>query len=304
MRALAAYIMRGRIPAAGITGLFGALGWKLPLFFLLSSAALGLVVLKHNTRTATQVLAGATLFCCLVAFVRFGTPTLALLNVLAIWLPVLICVEVLKSTRSQTMVLIVVMLMSILLAIGTRYFAGHGDIGNIEGFWQQSLTSYANRVSIVANADQQADVISALSVVMNGFVAVSFGMMIILSVLLARWWQSLLYNPGGFGEEFRKIQLPALIAVPIVISAILVALVKVPVPPYGWLLDILMIGSMVLMFHGLAVIHFFVRERQLVGSWLVGLYIFLVLASVYVFSLLAMLAIADSFSDFRKLRKA
>lgn len=297
MKVLAAYIMRGHIQAAGVIGLFAVLGWMFPPFLLISSAALGLVVLKQGSKEGVQVLSGAILFCGVVAYVRFGTPILALLTSLAIWLPVWLCVQVLRATRSQTSVLIVVMAMSLLLAVGIRYF-----VGDIQGFWQESLTSYSNRVALVANVEQQSQVISSLAVIMNGFVAVSFGLMIMMSLLLARWWQSLLFNPGGFGEEFRKIQLPVLIAAPILLSAILMGVVKLSIPPYGLVLDLLMIGTATLMFHGLAIVHFFVKERQLGNGWLAGVYFFLMVASVYVFSILAMLAISDSFSNFRKLR--
>ncbi len=297
MKALAAYILRGRIQAAGIVGLFGVLGWIFPFSFLLSSAAVALVVLKKDLREGLLVLIVAMFFCTFVAYVRFGTPVLAIMSALVLWLPVGLVAQVLRTGRSQTTVLIVIMIMSFLLAIGIRYFSG----GDIEVFWHDSLTKYANKIAIVDKAERQADVIMVLSVIMNGFVAVSFGLMTMLSVLLARWWQSLLFNPEGFGEEFRKIQMPILITVPILISAILVVVAKLPVPPYGIVLDLLMIGLVALMFHGLAIVHFFVREKRLGNGWLAGLYFFLIAASVYVISILAMLAISDSFSNYRKL---
>ena len=298
MQTLATYILRGRIQAAGIIGLFGTLGWIFPFSFLFifSCAAVGLVVLNKGAREGLLALIGATIFCMLVAYVRLGTPTLVIMNVVVMWLPVWLCAQILRRTRSQTMVLIIVMIMSLLLAFVLRSFTE-----NIEALWHDSLTKYASKIALIANAENQAELIKALAVIMNGFIAASFGLMIMISLLLARWWQSLLINPGGFGEEFRKIRLPWQITVPILISAIMVAVVKVPVPPYGLLLDLLMVGTAMLMFHGLAIVHFFVRERQLGNGWLAGLYFFLVVAAVYVFSMLAMLAILDSFSNYRKL---
>ena len=29
----------------------------------------------------------------------------------------------------------------------------------------------------------------------------------ILCLFVSRWWQAMLYNPGGFGEEFRQLRL-------------------------------------------------------------------------------------------------
>jgi hypothetical protein len=43
--------------------------------------------------------------------------------------------------------------------------------------------------------------------------------MTLLSVLLGRYWQAVLYNPGGFGREFRALRLPR----PMVLALVLVA---------------------------------------------------------------------------------
>ena len=42
----------------------------------------------------------------------------------------------------------------------------------------------------------------------NGVVAALLVINLIATVILARWWQSMLYNPGGFGVEFQALQLP------------------------------------------------------------------------------------------------
>lgn len=297
MQALASYILRGPLQAGGIIGLFGALAWIFPPLSLISCAALGLIVLKQDKRTGVQVVAGATALCSIVSYLKFGTPWLAFFTVLVIWLPTWSAASSLKKTRSQTILLMVVMLMGILFATGIRFL-----IGDIEVVWEDVLNQYPLNVKMFTSPEHKAEVIKTLAVVMNGFVAASFGLIIITSTLLARWWQSLLFNPNGFGEEFRNIQLPSFVTIAVLISVIMVVFIKLPIPPYGLVLDFMIVGSALLMLHGLAVVHYFVKERQLSKHWLVGLYIFLVITAVYVFVLLAMLAIADSFSDYRKLR--
>ncbi|MFK8067081.1 MAG: DUF2232 domain-containing protein [Gammaproteobacteria bacterium] len=297
MKALAAYILRGPIQAAGVIGLFGCIGWVFPPLLIISCASLALVVLKQDSKTGFLVMSGAVIFCAFISQVGFGSSVLAFYTVMVLWLPVLVLANVLRVTRSQSSTLVAVIIASLIFALSIRYFSN-----NIEEFWQQSLTQYADKIALLANAERQSEVINALSVIMNGFVAAMLGTFLMLSLLLARWWQAKLYNPGGFGEEFRKIQLPVLLTIPLFACVVIVALFKVSVPPYGFLLDVLVVGSALIMFHGLAVIHFFVQEKKLAKGWLVGVYIFLVLAAVYVFSLLTMLAVTDSFSDFRKLR--
>ncbi len=297
MKALATYILRGPIQAAGVIGLFASIGWIFPPLLIISCAALALVVLKQEAKTGFLVMCGAVVFCAFISQIGFGSLLLALYTVIVLWLPILLLANVLRLTQSQSSALVAMMIASLMFALSIRFFSG-----NIEGFWQQSLTQNVNEIPLLANAENQSEIINALSVIMNGFVAAMLGIMLMVSLLVARWWQAILFNPDGFGEEFRKIQLPVLITTPLLVCMLLVALVEVSIPPYGFLLDVLVIGCAILMFHGLAVIHFFVHKKRLAKGWLVGVYIFFVLAAVYVFSLLTMLAVTDSYSDFRKLR--
>src|SRR5690606_5940192 len=46
---------------------------------------------------------------------------------------------------------------------------------------------------------------------------------------LARWWQAMLYNPGGFREEFHRLRLPPLLAAGLIAAGIVATL---PGPDY------------------------------------------------------------------------
>lgn len=296
MQALATYIMRGRIQAGGIIGLFGALAILLPLFSYVSNAALGLVVLRKGPKEGMIAMTGAMLLCGIVSYVRFNSPVLALTMALAFWLPVWLASQVLRATRSQTILLIAATIMALVFSIGMRTF-----VVDVEGFWHEVLNKIASHAEGVDAAKRDL-LINKMAVLTNGFVAGGLGLSIMVSTLLARWWQSNLYNPGGFGEEFRGIQLPKLIALPVIACLVVILTGKVAIPPYGLLLDIAIIGLLAFMFHGLSVVHYFVKKRNLNIGWIIGLYFFLILASLYAVCVLALTGIVDSFTDFRKLR--
>ena len=297
MRALAAYIMRGQIQAAGIVGLFGVLAWIFPLLSYISNAALALVVLRRGPKAGVIVMAGAALLAGTVAQVRFGSPLLAIMMVMALWIPVWLAAQVLSTTRSQTMLLLVASLIAVIFAIGMRVI-----IGDVEAFWQNALNKLLSQAGS-SDIESQTIVIDKVAAVMNGFIAAGLGLSIVLSVILARWWQAQLYNPGGFGAEFRHIQLPKVVAIATISIVLLTTISKGQITFTAYLIDLGLIGVMAFMFHGLAIVHYFAQQTNVTTAWLAGLYFFIFLASIYAFIILAIIGVADSIADFRKQQK-
>ena len=66
---------------------------------------------------------------------------------------------------------------------------------------------------VIAEAASQA-LIEGLSRWMTGAFAASLYVQFLLALLLGRWWQAVLYNPGGFGAEFRGLRLSPCSATP------------------------------------------------------------------------------------------
>jgi hypothetical protein len=140
-------------------------------------------------------------------------------------------------------------------------------------------------------------------VLMNGLVAMVIGISLMLTLLLARWWQALLYNPGGFRTEFHALRLPRVVAPPMVVLAALV------IGGFGGnggtiLIDIVVIGIMMYLFQGVAVVHGIVARRNLAVWWIVPIYVGLLLIPPNVILGLAMLGLVDSIVDFRARRKS
>lgn len=113
-----------------------------------------------------------------------------------------------------------------------------------------------------------------------------------LCLLLARWWQAVLYNPGGFREEFHRLRLTP----PATMLTLAIGLALSSAAP-EWRLWALTAG-LPLTVAGFALVHGLVGQRGRGGGLLFAIYA-LWLLSDWVKGLLILLAVADSWLDFR-----
>jgi len=118
-------------------------------------------------------------------------------------------------------------------------------------------------------------------------------MMSVLCLMLARYWQAALYNPGGFGAEFRALYYPVVVTVVLVGAAL--ALFSLGLRYRTWA----MICVIPLTFAGLSLVHARARSRGRSTGWLTGFYIaWLIFDPVKL--LVVCFAIADSWLNFRQ----
>jgi len=116
-------------------------------------------------------------------------------------------------------------------------------------------------------------------------------------LVLGRWSQAMLYNPGGFREEFHHLRLPPVVAVGLLAMAAASLTQGMDGAFWAWTCSVPLIVA------GAALVHGLVGLRKLGRGWLVAFYALLVLFNP-VKELLALVAVADSFTDFRGRAKA
>lgn len=191
MRALAGFVMRGRREAL----LVAVVATVVPMFFWVGSAAVGLVTLRRGAGEGGFVALWALLPCLVLARLGEVIPAAAMIG---IWLVAL----VLRSTRSWTLTLVV--------ASGLGLSFGVGLLG-AGGSYLETVRSIAEGfVEEVAKRSGDPEVAAQLIAPDTQQIASIFGFMLALTlvgcVVLARWWQAALFNPGGFREEFHAIR--------------------------------------------------------------------------------------------------
>jgi hypothetical protein len=130
---------------------------------------------------------------------------------------------------------------------------------------------------------------------MTGAFAAALVAQLLFGLFIARWWQALLYNPGGFGEEFRDLRLGRPFGV---IVLLLLALL-----PFGdgasLTANLLLIPGVLLLLQGLAVAHQVRALKQARQAWLVGLYILMILFMPQTLILIACVGLVDIWADIR-----
>ncbi len=292
MITLARFILKGPGQAALVAATMAILGMMLLPIAWLSAAAIALVVLVNGSQAGARVMAYATVGSSLFAWLIFGIPQLALYFVLLIWLPIWLPAVVLKQTVSLANSLLLVTLLAILATLSMYLlFPGMLDVFRpaFDELVQQLGQQYAGQIT-VEQLEYSKELVLRL---LPGLFASSFMFGAIVGLLLARWWQAVLFNPGGFAREFQALDLGKTSAV---ITAIIVA---------GALTmqsDMLNALSMVVLslyfIQASALMHALVNGLKLSKTWLVVVYA-LVFFIPHVIAVLVLAAVADAFVDFR-----
>lgn len=281
MRALAELIMRGRMQATLVVVGSAAV----PLLFWLSAAASCLVLLRRGPKDAIGILAWAMLPA--VVWWHFGEPRTLMVLVGSLGLALL-----LRSGHSWVRVLLGS------IALGLVYAVVLGAVfrepivalaGELHKLMPQMLDGVYQQLSV----DERARLESLVAPILTGVMAALLQIVSLLCLLLGRYWQAMLYNPGGFGREFRVLRLPPVLAFGLL-------LVMIIGPNFGVELAMLTpMCSVPLAFAGLALLHGLVAQGRIASFWLVGLYVSLLLFLQLIYPLLVALAIVDSLMDFR-----
>ncbi|BBP62997.1 hypothetical protein PHLH5_05380 [Pseudomonas sp. Cab53] len=281
MRALADFIMRGRVQATLVVAGSAAL----PLLFWLSAAA-GCLVLLRRGSDALSVL-GIGLLSALVSWHFLKDPTTLLVLIGACSLAL-----ILRAGHTWNRVLLCSVAVGLLCAVslGTVFSS---IIESLAQTFKDVLPLAMGGVYETFSADQKAFVTAMTAPLMIISIASSLQIFSVLCLMLGRYWQASLYNPGGFGREFRAVRFPKSVALSL--------LAVMCVAPFFGLhaLILLPLCSVPLIFAGLALVHGLVAQKRLASFWLVGMYVTLFPFMHLLGPLLVVLAIVDSLIDFR-----
>ncbi|MBD3648411.1 MAG: hypothetical protein HUJ31_13375, partial [Pseudomonadales bacterium] len=128
-----------------------------------------------------------------------------------------------------------------------------------------------------------------------GFFAMGQAWVMLGLLVLARWWQSHLFNPGGLRSEFHRLRLSPGVAAGLV--ALMVACALVQIPSLSRLLPVLTVPLALV---ALGLVHWAIDYNKRSTPWVVGFYVLLVPLFQLVYPLLVAVALMDSWFDIRK----
>src|SRR5690554_608541 len=271
MRALAQYAMNGRRQAILASGLCALI----PMLNLLTRTVVALVCLRHGLREALVVAAWAGLPLLGWAVGGDMIPLVLLVGVVGL-------AVVLRNTASWSYTL----LAAILVGVGSELVLRLRP--DILAVMVEVLEAFFASNAAGELPEMEPEVLRSLLIslfgVMHMFLAICL-------LMLARWWQAGLYNPGGFRQEFHQLRFEPRIAI-LLLGMFLVASFA-GTALSGWV----MYFMMPLFFAGLALIHGIVGVKKLSWLWLLAFY--MLMLNPLVAQLLSIAAVFDSWYDFR-----
>lgn len=296
MRSLANLIMRGTPQAAAVAAGFGVLAFLLPPMVLLSGAAIALVTLRLGPPQCLNTLLVATVGCGLLAWLLVGSPTPGIGLSLLYWVPLLMLGLVLRNTISLALTLQAATLFGFgMLAL--IYLL----LGDPEVWWPQITGGMLRQMDEAGMfpdpevAPTLAEFFRAWAPLAPGQLVFSSLLAILLGLLMARWWQALLYNPGGFRQEFHALRLGQRSAA-VMVGLLLLSLLIGHSQP--WIVNLTLVAGLIYMLQGLAIIHGLAGLANLSTLWLFAFYTAL-LFILPLWQFLLLFAVADTWVDVR-----
>lgn len=289
---MASFIMSGKLQALVFILLTALASFWFPPFILLSAAATTLIALRKGWQAAIPLLSIGALGLIALAQVINGQIQNELQTIFLQWLPLLFFAVLLTRTVSWQAVL------QSMFVIGLAGVAlMYALIPDTVGFWQAQLVNVMQPMIESKQQTEKEVIENAAVMAMWASGAMMAGLIVfwLITLFIARHWQAQLFEPDGFAIEFRALnagKLPALIMIGMILFVIISENVIA--------INLLIAGMMVFLFHALGLIHGLVRQLNMHGAWLIGIYVFLLLALQVALVLLIAFALIDSFADFRK----
>jgi len=291
MRFIAEFVMRGRLQAIGVC-LFGVL---VPMMYWLTNAAVSFVILRKGVREGLFTLLWSCLPIVVLMFVyEESTPMVILMGIL---LGSALLAGVLRQTQSWEATLAVAVLIA---GLGTFAFEFGAStlMSEIVDQYLRFLNDFRQQLS----GDTIGSGNSALAVLptsaeahelLFGSIALCFAYSMVLFLMLGRWWQSELYNQGGFGLEFQNLRLSHGFSVVLIMGLVLT---------FGLdnLVRWIYLLTMPLFLAAIGFVHWIVKKKKLSSRWLTIFYLMMIFMFQLLAPVLITVALIDSWFDLRK----
>lgn len=295
MQSLAAFALRGRPQALAVICGLAFASLLFPPLSLLSSAALSLVALRLDIKESAWILLLALLVLGMAGALS-GSVREAVFYGALLWLPMWPVAVVLRASRRLEWAMTMALGLGLASVLGVYLL-----VDEPAALWRDRMQSLLRPMLENAPAGfDSTNINQALAFFahyMTGAMAGGSMMSLLLALLIARWQQAVLYNPGGFRNEFIALRLQ-----PGVAYAALACLVGGSVggsfTELAWNLGI--VFFMVFTLAGFAIFHAVLGGK---GFWLAGIYVALLFMPQLLLPPIALIGFGDAWFDWRKYAK-
>jgi len=222
---------------------------------LVSPATIGLVSLRKDSTEGLIVTLWAILPWLALYYAGDVSPLIILLP-LAVLVVIAAVANVLRSTASWQWTLVIAGIVSALAAIATGFIAS-ADVDLLVDEIAKFFAEIGAQEAVSDDFDFAPDRTFVL-----GLFAWLIGFTAVCGLFVSRWWQSLLFNPGGFQKEFHEFRLDQSVA--LILIAFVIAGVSLPLAYRPWV----ELVSLPLLIAGMALVHSSVKMMSMGVHWL------------------------------------
>jgi hypothetical protein len=196
--------MKGRGQAMTVASTLALLSLLFPPVSIVSSASVALVTLRRGANEGLYILIISCLATALMGMLLFGSYQFALLYGLVLWFPVWLISIVLREGRHLSSAIEIAVVLGALGVIGFYLYHPAPAV-----LWNSVLNQMLQPM-----LDSSADVpvedvrqsVERFSHLMTGAIAAGTVYGMLFGLFLGRWWQAVLYNPGGFKAEYLALR--------------------------------------------------------------------------------------------------
>lgn len=245
MSFLAAYIMRGRIQAMIVASTLALLSLVMPPVSVVSSASVALVTLRRGAFEGLYVVVCSSVAAGLLGFFLLGSYQFALLYGMVLWVPVWLISIILREGRHLSLAVEIAVLIGILGVVGFYLYDTESAV-----MWKNILSQMVPANAPVEDIQRTLNILSHY---MTGIVAAGTVFGLLFGLFLGRWWQSVLYNPGGFRQEFLSLSTQPRLAIGSIVVVVIALLSSGVISEIFWNITILLF--VLYTFIGAAVLH-------------------------------------------------
>lgn len=258
MKALASFIMQGGRQATIVVATMAILSMIMPPLVIISVAAVCLVTLRNGWLDGLRVLIGSTIAAALMGYMLVGTSLVSFSYLLIMWLPAFLVSLVLRETGQLNKALEFLVILGMLVVVGI-----YTVIDNPAELWavgmQEVVQALAEQEELSVTSEQLDEGLLFWSQYITGIVISGTLISLMMSLLLGRWWQGLLYNAGGFDNEFRHIVLLPRDGMVFVALTALAALLGGQFSELLWNMDIQVL--LLFLMVGISVVHVVIKNK-------------------------------------------
>lgn len=255
---------------------------------------LALIVLHEGPKAGLWIL--GALLVPPVVFSLMGAPLPPIAMVaegIVIWL----LAWLLRCNASWAMVLLAATLMGVFAVV-----VFHLWVGDAAEWWQSEVGKFLKQMGDISFAGASPGelhfVVNKASSFLTGIFVMFLLLYSIIAVLLARGWQALLFNPGGLKKEFLVIRMSKMASI-VLFLCLGLALLGVSLAE-----DVIAVFFLPFMIVGMSLVHASAEKKKEMNILiLICFYIVFMFFLPYVFLLLVLVGLIDSWYNFRSLVK-